>query len=122
MNFESKHFISENIEVLYDKPPLLEKTPDPPDGFIWDGNTYRIIEVLSQWRDFGRSGSMTHNMRPSSMKKALRRGSYGVGRFYFRVRTKSEHCFDIYYDRAVKNVDVRKGEWVLLRELTPANE
>ena len=74
--------------------------------------------MLSQWHDFSRSGSMAHNMRPSSMKKALRRGSYGVGRFYFRVRTNSEQIFEIYYDRAVKNVDHRKGEWVLLRELS----
>ena len=120
MNFAAKRFISEKIEVQYDKPPLLEKTPDPPDGFTWDGHTYRIIEVLSQWRDFGRSGSMAHNMRPSSMKKALRRGSYGVGRFYFQVRTQSEQFFEIYYDRVVKSVDDRKGEWVLLRELTPS--
>ena len=25
--------------------------------------------------------------------------------------------FDIYYDRAIKSVDDRKGEWVLYREL-----
>ncbi len=111
-------FISENIEVVYDKPPTFEKKPDCPDGFVWDGQSFQIVEMLSQWHDFGRSGAMAHNMRPSSMNKALRRGSYGVGRFYFRVRTQSEQIFEIYYDRAVKSVDDRKGEWVLLRELS----
>jgi len=118
MNLATKCFICESIEVHYDKSPTFDKTPDCPDGFIWNGDTLQIIEVLSQWRDFGRSGSMAHNMRPSSMKKALRRGSYGVGRFYFQVHTHSEKYFEIYYDRAVKSVDDRKGEWVLLRELT----
>ncbi|MBC8509071.1 MAG: hypothetical protein ISR58_09700 [Anaerolineales bacterium] len=118
MNFILERFIGENIEVQYDKPPTFEKTPGCPDRFFWDGLPYTIIEMLSQWHDFSRSGSMAHNMRPSSMKKARRRGSYGVGRFYFRVRTKNDRFFEIYYDRAVKSVDDRKGEWVLLRELS----
>jgi hypothetical protein len=82
-------FISESIEVIFDKTLLVEKKPEPPNGFIWRDESYRVSEVLSQWQDFERRGSMAHNMRPSSMKKALRRGSYGVGRFYFRVRTEN---------------------------------
>ncbi len=117
MKNQSIRFISENIEVVFDKPPMFEKTPNCPDGFLWNGQTFRIVEILGQWSDFGRSGAMAHNMRPSSIKKALRRGSYGVGRFYFRVRTQSERIFEIYYDRAVKSVDDRKGKWVLFREL-----
>lgn len=117
MKNQSIRFISENIEVVFDKPPMFEKTPNCPDGFLWNGQTFRIVEILGQWSDFGRSGAMAHNMRPSSIKKAFRRGSYGVGRFYFRVRTQSERIFEIYYDRAVKSVDDRKGKWVLFREL-----
>jgi hypothetical protein len=33
------------------------------------------------------------------------------------VVTDTEQVFDIYYDRAVKNVDDRKGQWFLYREL-----
>ncbi len=117
MKNQSIRFISENIEVVFDKPPMFDKTPNCPDRFLWNGQTFGIVEILGQWSDFGRVGAMAHNMRPSSMKKALRRGSYGVGRFYFRVRTRSEQIFEIYYDRAVKSVDDRKGKWMLFREL-----
>jgi hypothetical protein len=120
MTYKAVRFISESIEVIFDKSPLVEKKPGPPDGFIWRNESYRLSEVLNQWQDFERRGSMAHNMRPSSMKKALRRGSYGVGRFYFRVRTESEQIFELYYDRVVKNVNERKGEWILFREIMSA--
>ena len=118
MEYKALRFISESIDVIFDKPPLVEKTPGPPDGFHWRGDEYRIRDMPSQWQDFELRGPMAHNMRPSSMKKALRRGSYGVGRFYFRVRTESGQIFELYYDRAVKNIDDRKGEWILFRELS----
>ena len=118
MAYQALRFISESIEVMFDKLPLTEKKPGPPDGFLWHGVEYRISDVLSQWQDFERRGAMAHNMRPSSIKKALRRGSYGVGRFYFRVRTESGQIFELYYDRVVKSVDERKGEWILFRELS----
>ena len=73
---------------------------------------------------------MARNMRPAHAAVASSRGSLNVGRFYFRVRVRpavelpdntSEHLneqiFDIYYDRAMKNVDERKGQWLLYREL-----
>ena len=56
-------------------------------------------------------------MRPANIAKAVRRGSWGVGRFYFRVRTESGRLFDLYYDRAPKDADDRKGTWFLFREL-----
>jgi hypothetical protein len=31
--------------------------------------------------------------------------------------TAGQRVFDLYYDRAMKNVDRRKGEWFLYREL-----
>jgi hypothetical protein len=45
------------------------------------------------------------------------RGSWGVGRFYFRVKLEDGRVFDLYYDRAPQGVDRRKGTWFLFREL-----
>ena len=40
-----------------------------------------------------------------------------VGRYYFRVQVETKQVFDIYYDRAMKNVDDRKGQWFIFQEL-----
>ena len=111
------HFIDEPIEALFNQPPAMEKTPPCPDGFIWRDCTYRVIELLSEWRDYDRRGKMARNMQPAHAATARRRGSWGVGVFYFRVRVDSEQIFDIYYDRAPKSVDERKGAWFIYREL-----
>jgi hypothetical protein len=111
------HFFDEHIEVIFNVPPTLEKSPTCPNGFIWNEKTYHIIESLSEWSDFTRRGKMAKNMRPAHAEVASTRGSLNVGRFYFRVKVDSEQIFDIYYDRAIKSVDDRKGEWVLYREL-----
>ena len=110
-------FISENIEVIFDKPPLLEKKPPCPDGFVWRGETYRVVGLLSEWKDYGRRGRMAHTMRPENIKKALRRGSVGVGRFYFQVKIEDGRIFKLYYDRAAKSADDRKGGWTLHQEM-----
>ncbi len=112
------HFLDQPIEVIFDKPPALEKTPDCPDGFIWEGKTYRVIEMLSSWSDFKRRGKMARNMRPAHTEVASTRGSLNVGRFFFRVRVDTEQIFDLYYDRAMKNIDERKGQWFVYRELS----
>ena len=57
-------------------------------------------------------------MRPEHALAAAGRGSLNVGRFYFRVKVDTGQVFDLYYDRAMKNVDDRKGEWFLYRELS----
>lgn len=111
------HFFDEHIEVIFNVPPTLEKSPTCPNGFIWNEKTYHIIESLSEWSDFTRRGKMSKNMRPAHAEVASTRGSLNVGRFYFRVKVDSGQIFDIYYDRAIKSVDDRKGEWVLYREL-----
>lgn len=111
------HFLDHPIEVLFDTPPVREKTPDCPNGFIWNDKTYRILEMLSAWSDFKRRGKMARNMRPEHATVAASRGSLNVGRFYFRVRVDTNQIFDIYYDRAMKNVDERKGQWLIYREL-----
>ena len=134
--YQPIHFLDQPIEPVFDKPPTREKTPDCPNGFIWEDKTYRVVEMLSSWSDFKRRGKMAHNMRPAHAAVASSRGSLNVGRFYFRVRVTvtmsssstagqsdstagqtNEQVFDIYYDRAMKNVDDRKGQWFVYSEL-----
>jgi len=142
------HFFDQPIEVIFNSPPTREKAPDCPNGFIWEAKTYRITEMLSSWTDFKRRGKMARNMRPEHAAVAATRGSLNVGRYYFRVRVSSssstagrteeaagrtgsigrtegtagqqEQIFDIYYDRAMKNVDDRKGQWFVYREMGSA--
>lgn len=117
MEFIPLHFLDQQIDVVFETPPLLEKSPDCPSGFTWESKTYRVIEMLSSWSDFARRGRMAQNMRPAHAVVASSRGSLNVGRFYFRVKVDTNQIFDIYYDRAMKNVDQRKGQWFVYREL-----
>jgi hypothetical protein len=122
MDLKPVRFISEPIEVHFDRPPLLEKKPDVPNAFTWRKETFRILELLSQWVDYERTGRSARNMQPAHAAVAGRKGSWGVGVFSFRVRameegTSCERIFDIYYDRAPKNVDKRKGAWFVFQEL-----
>jgi len=110
-------FISEPIEAHFLEPPALEKKPGPPNSFTWRGEVYKVVEVLSEWVDYTRKGRMARNMQPQHAAVASRRGSWGVGLFYFRVRTETGRIFDLYYDRAPKDADHRKGEWFLYQEL-----
>ena len=122
------HFIDECIEVSFDVPPAREKSPPCPNAFIWNQKTYRVLESLSEWSDFTRRGKMARNMRPAHAAVASSRGSLNVGRFYFRVRAvlsssstaghPESQVFDIYYDRAMKNIDDRKGQWFIYREMS----
>jgi hypothetical protein len=113
----SLHFIDEPITVEFDVPLVREKSPTCPNRFTWQGETYQVGEMLAEWSDFTRRGKMARNMRPSHAAVAAGRGSLGVGRFFFRVRTQSGQIFDLYYDRAPKDALRRKGEWFLYREL-----
>ena len=110
-------FIGEPIQAHFDEPPQLEKSPGPPDIFIWRGERFQVRQVLQEWVDFRRRGRMARNMQPQHAATASRRGSWGVGQFHFRIRTDSGRIFDLYYDRAPKNADKRKGEWFLFQEL-----
>ncbi len=119
MDYSPLHFIDEAIEVWFEHPPLLEKKPPCPDGFIWRGERYPIIELLSEWVDTQRRGRMARNMQPQHAAVATQRGSWGVGRFYFRVFTQAGRVFELYYDRAPKDASHRKGDWTLVSELEP---
>jgi len=120
MDFTPLHFLDEPIEIIFDQPPVLEKTPDCPNGFIWDGKIFRVTEMFASWNDFKRRGRMAQNMRPAHAAVASTRGSLNVSRFYFRVKVDTDQIFDIYYDRAMKNVDARKGQWFVYREMGAA--
>jgi hypothetical protein len=111
------HFLDQPVEVSFSSPPTREKLPHCPDRFTWQERTYRIVETLSEWTDFSRRGRSARNMRPSHADAAASRGSLNVGRFFFRVRVETGQVFDLYYDRAMKNIDDHKGQWFLYREL-----
>ena len=115
MDAKPIRFIGQPIEVQFDVPPVLEKKPDCPDRFVWAGKTYQVVTMLSNWHDYGRKGRMAQNMQEGHATVAAARGSWGVGRDYFRVRTDSDRVFDLYYDRAPRKN--RKGEWFLYREV-----
>jgi hypothetical protein len=111
------HFLDQPIQVSFRSPPARQKLPHCPDAFLWEGRAYRVEESLSEWTDFKRRGRMRDNMSPVHALAAAERGSLNVGRFFFRVRVDSGQLFDIYYDRAMKSPDDRKGEWFIYREL-----
>lgn len=111
------HFFDQPIQPVFQVPPSREKSPGCPDGFTWEGQTFRVVERLAEWSDFTRRGRAARNMQPAHAAVAATRGSLGVGRFYFRVKVDSGRIFDIYYDRAPQDADRRKGQWFLYREM-----
>ncbi len=112
-----ERFIGESITVEFDKPPQFSKKPSCPDRIIWGKETINIEELLAEWRDYGRRGRMASNMRPANLAKTVSRGSWGVGRYYFRVLVADGRVFEFYYDRAPKSSDHRHGDWFLSREI-----
>jgi hypothetical protein len=39
-------FIDEPVEVFFENPPLLQKSPSCPSTFTWRGHTYPVVELL----------------------------------------------------------------------------
>lgn len=117
VKYEPVQFISEEVEVHFDEPPLLTKRPHAPDGFRWQQEQHLARRVLSAWTDYERRGDMAKNMQPAHLRLARQRGSWGVGRFYFRLETEQGRVFDLYYDRAPEGAADRGGHWYLWREL-----
>ena len=110
------HFYDEPVEVSFTRPPALEKKPPCPDAFTWREQRYTVVELLAEWADFRRRGRMARNMQPQHAAVASERGSWGVGRFFFRVKVDTGQVFELYYDRAPKDAGARKGSWVLVGE------
>ncbi len=115
------HFIGAAIQVLYDQPPAFEKRPGPPNGFVWEGKTFKVTAVLREWHDYDLRGkSLSFYVKEQGSyraKAAKRRGTWGVGRDYFRVRTESGEVFDLYYDRDPGGPGGRKGSWFLFQQI-----
>ena len=95
MEPENTRYIGEVITVEFDRPPLFSKRPHCPDRFIWRGEAHAVVEVLSQRVDFGRRGRMSMNMQPEHAARASIHGSWGVGRYYFTVRTAAGRAFEL---------------------------
>jgi hypothetical protein len=112
-----KYFISEPVEVRYIIPPAYSKKPTCPDGFIWKEVDFDIVDCLSEWKNYTRHGMSSRNMQPQHAELASKRGSWGVGKFFFDVETRNGQLFRIYYDRAPKDASDRQGMWILLAEL-----
>ncbi len=110
-------FYSEPIEALFDEPPMLEKKPGCPNDFSWRDRTYHVVETLREWHDYMPRGATRDRAEREHGRfwvqaAQQRRGSWGVGRDYYRVRTDSGELFDIYYDRKGG-----KGGWYLWRSV-----
>jgi hypothetical protein len=112
-----KRYIGQEIEVAFDVPPALEKKPGCPDVLRVGDEMLRVSEVLDEWSDFTRRDRSAQNMRPEHLKVAANRGSWGVGRLFFRVRVEDGRLLELVYDRAPKDATDRKGSWFLRCEL-----
>jgi hypothetical protein len=122
MDTQPLRFIGEAVQVSFDVPPTFEKSPTCPSAFIWKDKTYRVSQLLAEWHDFSRHGRMGRNMRPVHAERASVIGSWGVGRFYFRVMVADGRIFELYYDRAPKDAFDRKGYWILFGERAQVEE
>jgi hypothetical protein len=111
-----KQFLGEPIQPEFDGQPQLTKKAGCPSRFRWRGEEYSVAEMLAEWHSYGRRGRAALNMTPAHAQAALERGSRGVGRDYFTVRTNGGRVFTLYYDRAPKSVSDSLGEWILLEE------
>jgi len=119
MKESEPRFIGEEITVEFDRSPQLEKAPPCPDRIVWRGETIAVVSMGREWKDYRRRGRMESNMQPAHAAVAERRGSWGVGRYYFQIQTAEHGAMEIYYDRSPKGSDKRKGSWFLYR-LWPA--
>jgi hypothetical protein len=110
----NKQFVGEQISVSFDRDFVLEKDPPCPITIQWREQTIKIVKLISQWRDFSRSGSSEKNMRPKHAERAAKKGSWGVGKIYFEILDENDNVLVIYYDRAPKGSAHRLGQWTLL--------
>ncbi len=92
-----KQFISEEIEVEFDQEFILEKKPPCPISFRWRGEIFSVNELISSWFNFERKGNKARNMRIKHLARARKKGSWGVGRFYFRIKDEFGKIIVIYY-------------------------
>jgi hypothetical protein len=111
-----RRFIGEPIETEFRGQPLLSKKTGCPVAFLWRGERFAVTELLSEWHDYERRGRMARNMSDAHAKSAARRGSRGVGKDFFTVRTNGGRVFTLYYDRAPHDRSNPTGVWFLFGE------
>jgi len=87
-------FISETIKVKQDK------TDRQPIEFIWRGKPKHIVEIITEWQDWGFSAGVT-----KANWKARRH------RNYYRVLCDDKRTYEIYLDRQ----DLDNLTWYLYR-------
>lgn len=121
LSFSALQFIGESISVNFLDSSQITKKPAIPSSFVWRGKEYFIEKLISQWQDFSRKGRYSRNMSDFHKERAEIKGSFGVGRFYFRVITQNGRIFDLYYDRSVKDSSHKSGSWALFQELINGN-
>jgi hypothetical protein len=109
-------FIDKPVEVHFSQPPTFEKAPPCPASFLWRGDTYRVTQLLEEWHDFTRRGRFARNMVPGHAARAGTHGSWGVGKYRFRVLVHTGQIFELVYDRAPADSSDRKGNWFLMGE------
>jgi hypothetical protein len=113
-------FYSEPITVKFSIKPLLEKKPGVPAAFTWRGRSYTVLALLKEWHDYRTRGRMLdfYDQKRGNAPEIVSggKGSWGVGRDYYRVVVDSGEVFDIYYDRKPKG-KTKKGEWTLYRRV-----
>lgn len=112
-------FYSEPITVEFKNEPLLEKKPGFPDAFVWRGKTYSIVSVEREWHDYeirGKTEEFYSQRRGNAPEmKPRTKGSWGVGKDYYQVKTNTGEVFVIYYDRQPTKSE--KGQWILLKKV-----
>lgn len=108
-----KQFISEEIDVIFDREFIFEKKPPCPISFKWREEIFNVNELISSWFDYERKGYKARNMRVTHLARARKKGSWGVGRTYYKVKDEIGRILVFYYDRSPKNVIDRKGRWIL---------
>jgi hypothetical protein len=118
MELRPIRFIGDPIEVMFDREPLLEKKQGCPARFRWQGEDFKVVEMLREWHDYARKGRFARNMQPQHAAVAKSRGSWGVGRDFFTVCTNSDRIFTIYFDRAPRDAFTHSSGWFLLEELS----
>jgi hypothetical protein len=117
INNQSRVFIDEEITAGYLQEPLLLKVPRYPDFFSWKGERFEVKSLLSEWSELPRRDHSSTGMRPTLLTRAEKFGSWGVGRFFFRVLTADGRTFELYYDRAPRKAGDGYGTWILYAEI-----
>ena len=108
-----KKFVGEEIEVVFKNEFIFEKKPPCPISYKWQGVEFGVRELISSWFDYRRKGKKARNLRLTHLERASKKGSWGSGRFYFKVKDEIGRIVVIYYDRSPKDVLDKKGIWIL---------